>query len=37
MLGALGVVKLGDRNVQVVIGPQVQAVKDAMAEMIPSI
>lgn len=35
-LGAVGVIKLGDRNVQVVIGPQVQAVKDAMAELIPS-
>jgi PTS system maltose and glucose-specific IIC component len=35
-LGAVGVIKLDDHNVQVVIGPQVQAVKDAMAELIPS-
>lgn len=35
-LGAVGVVKLDDHNVQVVIGPQVQAVKDALAELIPS-
>jgi len=34
-LGAVGVVKLDDRNVQVVIGPQVQAVKDALAELVP--
>ena len=36
-LGAVGVIKLDDHNVQVVIGPQVQAVKDAMAELIPSL
>lgn len=36
-LGAFGVIKLDDHNVQVVIGPQVQAVKDAMAELIPSL
>ena len=35
-LGAVGVVKLDDHNVQVVIGPQVQAVKDALAELVPS-
>jgi PTS system maltose and glucose-specific IIC component len=35
-LGAVGVIKLDDHNVQVVIGPQVQDVKDAMAELIPS-
>ncbi len=35
-LGAVGVIKLDAHNVQVVIGPQVQAVKDAMAELIPS-
>ena len=34
-LGAVGVIKLDDHNVQVVIGPQVQAVKDALAELIP--
>jgi PTS system maltose and glucose-specific IIC component len=36
-LGAVGVIKLDSHNVQVVIGPQVQAVKDAMAELIPSV
>nr|MCW1958872.1 maltose/glucose-specific PTS transporter subunit IIBC [Mycobacterium sp.] len=36
-LGAVGVVKLDDHNVQVVIGPQVQAVKDALAELVPSV
>ena len=35
-LGAVGVIKLDDHNVQVVIGTQVQAVKDALSEMIPS-
>lgn len=35
-LGAVGVIKLDDHNVQVVIGPQVQAVKDALAELVPS-
>jgi PTS system maltose and glucose-specific IIC component len=35
-LGAVGVVKLDAHNVQVVIGPQVQAVKDALAELVPS-
>lgn len=35
-LGAVGVIKLDDHNVQVVIGPQVQSVKDALAELIPS-
>jgi PTS system maltose and glucose-specific IIC component len=36
-LGAVGVVRLDDHNVQVVIGPQVQAVKDALAELVPSV
>ncbi len=35
-LGAVGVVRLDDHNVQVVIGPQVQAVKDALADLVPS-
>ncbi|MGV9279972.1 maltose/glucose-specific PTS transporter subunit IIBC [Streptomyces sp. NPDC003730] len=34
-LGAVGVVKLDGHNVQVVIGPQVQSLKDALATMIP--
>ncbi|MFJ5277687.1 maltose/glucose-specific PTS transporter subunit IIBC [Streptomyces parvulus] len=34
-LGAVGVVKLDAHNVQVIIGPQVQSVKDAIATMIP--
>ncbi|WP_194274264.1 glucose PTS transporter subunit EIIB [Streptomyces olivaceus] len=34
-LGAVGVIKLDGHNVQVVIGPQVQSVKDAIATMIP--
>lgn len=36
-LGAVGVVKLDQNNVQVVIGPQVQAVKDAIAELLPAL
>lgn len=31
---ALGVVKVNDHNLQVVIGPQVQSVKDEMAQLI---
>ena len=34
-LGALGVIKLDGHNVQVIIGPQVQSVKDALATMVP--
>lgn len=34
-LGAVGVIKLDGHTVQVVIGPQVQSVKDAIATMIP--
>jgi PTS system maltose and glucose-specific IIC component len=34
-LGAVGVIKLDGHNVQVIIGPQVQSVKDAIATMIP--
>ncbi|QQC87679.1 maltose/glucose-specific PTS transporter subunit IIBC [Streptomyces alfalfae] len=34
-LGAVGVMKLDAHNVQVVIGPQVQSVKDAIATMLP--
>ncbi|MFF2731888.1 maltose/glucose-specific PTS transporter subunit IIBC [Streptomyces sp. NPDC058008] len=34
-LGAVGVIKLDGHTVQVVIGPQVQSVKDAIAAMIP--
>ncbi|WP_328635291.1 hypothetical protein [Streptomyces sp. NBC_00356] len=34
-LGAVGVVKLDAHTVQVVIGPQVQSVKDAIATMVP--
>ncbi|MER5553628.1 maltose/glucose-specific PTS transporter subunit IIBC [Streptomyces sp. NPDC002793] len=34
-LGAVGVIKLDGHTVQVVIGPQVQSVKDAVAAMIP--
>jgi maltose/glucose PTS system EIICB component len=34
-LGAVGVIKLDGHTVQVVIGPQVQSVKDAIASMIP--
>jgi PTS system maltose and glucose-specific IIC component len=34
-LGAVGVIKLDGHNVQVVIGPQVQSVKDALATMLP--
>lgn len=33
-LGAVGVIKLDAHNVQVIIGPQVQSVKDAMATMV---
>ncbi|MFJ9624923.1 maltose/glucose-specific PTS transporter subunit IIBC [Streptomyces sp. NPDC101181] len=35
-LGAVGVMKLDAHNVQVVIGPQVQSVKDAIAELTPA-
>lgn len=35
-LGAVGVMKLDAHNVQVIIGPQVQSVKDAIAEMTPA-
>ncbi|MFC7302815.1 maltose/glucose-specific PTS transporter subunit IIBC [Streptomyces monticola] len=35
-LGAVGVVKLDAHNVQVIIGPQVQSVKDALATMVPA-
>lgn len=34
-LGAVGVIKLDGHTVQVIIGPQVQSVKDAIATMIP--
>ncbi|WP_031038727.1 maltose/glucose-specific PTS transporter subunit IIBC [Streptomyces sp. NRRL F-5650] len=34
-LGAVGVVKLDGHTVQVVVGPQVQSVKDAIATMLP--
>ncbi|MFI8952031.1 maltose/glucose-specific PTS transporter subunit IIBC [Streptomyces sp. NPDC053750] len=34
-LGAMGVIKLDGHNVQVIIGPQVQSVKDAIATLIP--
>lgn len=34
-LGAVGMIKLDGHTVQVVIGPQVQSVKDAIATMIP--
>jgi PTS system maltose and glucose-specific IIC component len=33
-LGAVGVIKLDAHNVQVIIGPQVQSVKDAIASMV---
>ncbi|MGH4031657.1 maltose/glucose-specific PTS transporter subunit IIBC [Actinomycetota bacterium Odt1-20B] len=35
-LGAVGVVKLDQHNVQVIIGPQVQSVKDAIAKLTPA-
>ncbi|WP_324289390.1 PTS transporter subunit EIIC [Streptomyces sp. H34-S4] len=34
-LGAIAVVRLDDHNVQVIIGPQVQSVKDAIAKLTP--
>ncbi|RII08584.1 PTS system maltose- and glucose-specific EIICB component [Streptomyces sp. YIM 130001] len=34
-LGAVGVIKLDQQTVQVIIGPQVQSVKDAIAKLIP--
>ncbi|WP_411143527.1 maltose/glucose-specific PTS transporter subunit IIBC [Streptomyces sp. x-80] len=34
-LGAVGVVTLDPHNVQVIIGPQVQSVKDALATLVP--
>ncbi|WP_319789638.1 glucose PTS transporter subunit EIIB [Streptomyces tsukubensis] len=34
-LGAVGVIKLDAHSVQVIIGPQVQSVKDAIATMVP--
>lgn len=35
-LGAIGVVTLDAHNVQVIIGPQVQSVKDALATLVPA-
>ncbi|MFJ4923009.1 maltose/glucose-specific PTS transporter subunit IIBC [Streptomyces sp. NPDC088725] len=35
-LGAVGVIKLDQHNVQVIIGPQVQSVKDAISELTPT-
>ncbi|MCM1967911.1 maltose/glucose-specific PTS transporter subunit IIBC [Streptomyces sp. G1] len=34
-LGAIAVVRLDEHNVQVIIGPQVQSVKDALAKLTP--
>ncbi|MFD4246744.1 maltose/glucose-specific PTS transporter subunit IIBC [Streptomyces sp. NPDC058525] len=34
-LGAIAVVRLDQHNVQVIIGPQVQSVKDALARLVP--